>query len=66
MKNNGILGSVVIFVWLCFSIMVLLIFLNISDRHSINDNGEVLVALYTPADIINLSELEWIRMFTFL
>jgi hypothetical protein len=46
--------------------MVLLIFLNISDRHSINDNGEVLVALYTPADIINLSELEWIRMFTFL
>lgn len=66
MKNNGILGSVVIFVWLCFTIMVLLIFLNISDRHSINDNGEVLVALYTPADIINLSELEWIRMFTFL
>jgi hypothetical protein len=45
MKNNGILGSVVvIFVWLCFTIMVLLIFLNISDRHSINDNGEVLVA----------------------
>lgn len=68
MKNNGFLGSVAatIFVLLCFSVMILLIFLNISDRHSINENGEVLVAKhirfpsyvthYKPADSINLSE----------